>query len=150
MRHIGAIIVTVILLGVLPVWAEVVELKTGQRVEGNFKEATARGVVIEVGGQAIAFPREKVRAIYFGPVPAPTQPSGIQEALRALKALQSVTSAGVNYRDYAPRVGDAKIQVDRYVSEPKGTIAETRSAIAAAMGFYILASSAWSASMTND
>lgn len=46
------------------VWGDVIELKTGQRVEGNFKQATPNGVVIEVGGQDIRFKTDQVRAIY--------------------------------------------------------------------------------------
>ena len=45
--------------------ADVVELKTGERLEGTFKQANAAGVVIEVGGQAINMPLEKVRAMFF-------------------------------------------------------------------------------------
>ena len=53
--------------------ADVVELKTGQRVEGTFKQATPAGIVIEVGGQTITFKQEKVQAIYFGSAPASQQ-----------------------------------------------------------------------------
>ncbi len=43
-------------------WADVVELTTGQRVEGAVKRVTSTAVLIEVGGQTISFEREKVRA----------------------------------------------------------------------------------------
>jgi len=122
------------LMAVAPSLADVVELKTGQRVEGTFKQATPSGIVIEVGGQIITFEQEKVRAIYFGPAPAPTQsqPSALAEAMKALKAIQFVTYGGVSYRDYAPRVSDAKIVVDRYLQEPaEQGRGEVRSAIAA-------------------
>lgn len=33
-------------------WADLVELKTGQRVDGTFKHASWAGVVIDVGGHA--------------------------------------------------------------------------------------------------
>ncbi len=47
---------------------DTVELKTGERIEGTFKQATSAGAVIEVGGQSISIPLEKLRAIYFGAV----------------------------------------------------------------------------------
>jgi len=134
-----------------PSWADVVELKTGQRIEGTFRQAGPSGVVIEVGGQTITFDQDKVRAIYFGSAPtqAQSQPSALTETLKALKALQSVTRGGIAYRDYAPRVNDAKIVVDRYLQEPpeQGS-GEVRSAIADAMDYHVLAASAWNARVT--
>jgi hypothetical protein len=86
---------------------DVVELKTGERLQGTFKQATAAGVVIEVGGQRITMPLAKVRAIYFGeaapavaPVAAPvSEPKRLMlEALNELRALTQVGS--VTRRDY--------------------------------------------------
>jgi hypothetical protein len=48
-----------------PAAAEVIELTGGQWVEGRLREATAAGVVVEVGGQTITFPPDRVLAIYF-------------------------------------------------------------------------------------
>ncbi len=127
-----------------PSWADVVELKTGQRVEGTFKQATSGGVVIEVGGQTITFEQEKVRAIYFGPAPAASsQPSALGEAMKALKGLQSVVSGGVSYRDYAPRVTDAKVIVDRYLTTAESSEESIRQPISDTMALYVVASTAW-------
>src|SRR5437764_9739127 len=41
--------------------ADVVELKTEERLEGTFKQADSAGVVFEVGGQSITMPLAKVR-----------------------------------------------------------------------------------------
>jgi len=122
---------------------DTIELKTGERIEGTFKQATSAGAVIEVGGQTITIPLEKVQAIYFGVVPARTVagPSPSQEALDTLKALRSVTTSGISYSEYAPRVLDARIKVDRYLSSPAKDPA--RSAIELAMRYYELASEAW-------
>src|SRR5690242_1229034 len=49
--------------------AETIELKTGERIEGAFKQASTAGAMIEVGGESITIPLEKVQAIYFGLVP---------------------------------------------------------------------------------
>lgn len=123
--------------------AEVVELKTGQRVEGELKSVTPTEVLLDVAGQPITFPREKVAIIYFGTPPKGSGGSPLSDALRVLKGLQSATSAGVNYRDYAPRVTDAKIQVDQMLGDaPDGPI---KIALADALGFYVYASNAWNA-----
>ena len=64
-----------------PVSAEVVELSGGEWVEGRLKEVSPAGVVVEVGGQTITFPADRVVAIYFRSTsqgapaqPAPTAP----------------------------------------------------------------------------
>ena len=131
------------------VQADVLELKTGERLEGTFKQASvADGVVIEIGGQSITMPLAKVRAIYFGAAPktAPTASavptaSAAMESLDALKGLQSVTSVGISYREYASRVLDAKIKVDRYLAASGG--GRAKAAIGAAMRYYEMASQVW-------
>lgn len=130
--------------------ADVIELKTGQRIEGTLKQATPASVAVEVGGQTITFEGEKVRAIYFGAAPAVTSgaPSLRGDALRALKGLQSATAGGVTYRDYGPRATDAKIIVDRYVEEDKADPEPVKASIAASMKYFTLAGSAWSASIS--
>lgn len=128
-------------------YADVVELKTGARLEGTLKQATPAGVVIEVGGETITVEPEKVRAIYFESAPSgPAQPSARGEAMNALKGLQSVTRGGITYTEYAPQVKAAKSLVDRYLREPpeQGSRA-ARAAIAEAMQYYVLASAAWNA-----
>src|SRR5712692_6783873 len=96
---------------------DTIELKTGEKIDGRFKQATSAGVVMEVGGQSITVPIARVRAIYLGAAPTTAKAdSTATDALEALKALQSVTSSGVSYRDYAPRVLDAKVKVDKYLS----------------------------------
>jgi hypothetical protein len=155
MRHgwIQWSLVTAVLFlsAVVDAGADVVELKNGQRVEGTFQQATPSGIVIEVGGQRIVFKQGQVRAIYFGSAPpssssaAPVtsaQPSAAQDALKALRGLQSVTTSGISYREYAPRVSDAKITVDQYLREPGGD-PEAKKAIATTMGYHVLASSVW-------
>jgi hypothetical protein len=68
----------------LPAYADVLELKTGQRVEGTFKQGTAANISVEVAGQTITIELEKVRAIYFGAAPAPTpKPAATQAAPQA-------------------------------------------------------------------
>lgn len=136
-------------LAPVDVHADVIELKTGQRVEGTLKQATPASVSVEVGGQTITFEGEKVRAIYFGaPLTSQTQPSARDDAMKSLRGLRSVTEGGVAYRDYATRMSDAKIVVDRYLAEAKNDT--TVPAIRLTMGFYAFAASAWNAKITKN
>jgi len=134
--------------------ADVVELKTGERLEGTFKQANAAGVVIEVGGQAINMPLAKVRAIYLGPAPQATvrKSSSALDALEVLKTLQSVTQVGVTYRNYLPRVADTKTAVAKFLATPqqKGTNFAIKHNIELAMRYYELAAHAWTAKINTD
>ena len=74
------------------------------------------------------------------------QRQAANEALQALKALESVTTAGVTYRDYAPRVLDAKVTIDRYLINHRDDDEAIARSIKRAADLYVLASSAWSVS----
>ena len=107
------LMLAVLVVGVAatPALSDVVELTTGERIEGNPQEVSGISAVIEVAGTILRIERGKVRAVYLGAAPSQSTapiPSTSQEALRALKALQSAVTAGLTYRDYGPRVADAK------------------------------------------
>jgi hypothetical protein len=124
MTKILAAFVLVFFLSV-PALADVVELKTGQRVEGTLRQADQATVSVEVGGQVVTFKAEQVKTISYGAASASTSQSApASEALRALKALQSATSVGINL------LGNA--------------IGPERAHMLAAMGYYELAAQAWS------
>ena len=74
------------------------KLKTGERIEGAFKEATSASAGIEVAGQPITIPIEKLKAICFGATPSATvgSPTPAQGTLDTLKALRSVTNSGMD------------------------------------------------------
>jgi hypothetical protein len=131
---------------------DTIELKTGERLDGSFRQASAIGVVFEVADQAMTIPLAKVQAIYFGtekPAAISTGPKPYAEALEALRALRSVTESGVTFRDYAPRVLDAKVKVDRYLASSADTT-PARGAIDAAMRAHQVAAKAWSANISNN
>lgn len=130
--------------------ADIIELNTGQRVEGTFKQLSLTSVSIEIGGQTIRFEIGKIRALFFGSAAgvsaANITPSTSQDALRALKDLRSAVSAAITYRDYGPRVSDTKIRVDRYIySDPADT---GGAAMKRAMEYYVAAGVLWSDKMT--
>lgn len=128
--------------------ADTIEMKSGERVDGAFKHASAAGAVIEVAGQAITIPLEKVKAIYFGAAERPAPPAGeFDGALDALKALQSATETGISFRDYTQLVLDARIKVDRSLRSASNTDDFRRKAVQIAIGEYELARDVWDVSL---
>jgi hypothetical protein len=138
-------------LMVAPVYADVVELTTGERIEGKDVQLGPEGASVEVGGQKLQFERSKVRGVYIGTPPqAPLPRVGLaSEAVQTLKGLQSVTTAGINYQNYAPRVLEAKVRIDEYLRQNQGDRPDLRLAIERSIGYYVLASSAWNASVVS-
>jgi hypothetical protein len=145
--RLAAVLLVAALAAASPASADVVELRSGERVEGTFKGADETAVRIEVGGRVVTFSPDRVRAIYYGAPPAPAPAAGPErdEAIRALRALRSIARTGVAYPEYASRVGDAQTAVDRYVRSTDERPA-LRGAIADSMHYYALAGSARSAS----
>jgi len=137
------------MLFALTLRGDTVELKTGEHLDGAFRQASAAGVVIEIAGQAMTIPLGKVQAIYFGaqrPASVSTAPAPFAEALDALRALRSVTESGVTFRDYATRVLDARVKVDRCQNSSAAATVAAR----LAMREYELASRAWSAGFATE
>lgn len=134
-------LVLLLLLAVSLLFCDVVELKNGQRLQGTFQQATSAGVVIEVGGQSITMPLEKVRAIFFGALPLPqaTVPQTSDRALQALKTLQAITKISVQLPQFLIQIADATVQVDSLRNDAPGS-----AAIRLAMHYYELSASAWS------
>jgi hypothetical protein len=133
-----------LLLAPMAAHADVVELKSGQKVEGAFKSADATSVKIEIGGQVMTFKPEQVRAIYYGKAPTATDAvSPTDEAMKALRGLRAIVDSGsVTFRDFAPRVSDAAVIVDRYLQSDQ-TATPLRAHIMGASAFYSFASAAW-------
>ena len=90
-----------ILVGMTLVWprlslAEIVELSGGEWVEGKLREVTPAGVVVEVGGQTVTFPSDRVQAIYFrSPSQAPPAPPAGPPPSAPPGALASTPSGAV-------------------------------------------------------
>jgi hypothetical protein len=45
---------------------DVVELTTGERIEGTVVQTTATELVIEVGGTTVTFARDRVKTVFYG------------------------------------------------------------------------------------
>lgn len=147
---VTAALLFVSLMPVPLVSADVIELRTGQRLEGTFKGADDSAVRIEIDGRIVTFAPAQVRAIYYGAVPAPPTPAPVQErdeAIGALAGLRSVARTGMTYAEYAPRVSEAQIVVDLYLRKEDGAPA-IKGAIADSFHFYALAGAAWNAGLS--
>jgi hypothetical protein len=131
-----------------PAAGDVVELRTGQRIEGALKEVTAENVVIESAGQTQRIERAKVRSILLeAPGAASTTPAGA--AIEALKAVQAATKSPEAFKSYESRVGDAKTAVGRYLQSPSAGDATLQGAVKAALHYYEIGGAATRPHMTD-
>ncbi|PYM33960.1 MAG: hypothetical protein DME17_16880 [Candidatus Rokuibacteriota bacterium] len=84
--------------------ADVVELMTGEKVEGTVKGATPRGLVIEVRGRERTIARRLVRGIVFGPArPATPPPGGTQPSAAVAARAAAVPAPPKETSRAAPR-----------------------------------------------
>jgi len=134
-----------------PAAADVIELRSGQRIEGTLRQASPAGVVLEVGGQSRTFEANDVRAIYFTataprPAAAPagpaTAPAGA-DTWSSLKALRAAAAGGASPPDYGARAGEIRAAVERYLASLPNTAAPGVEALREAMHYYQLADFAW-------
>lgn len=121
---------------------DVVELASGERVEGRVAEVSATTVRVEVGGQIVNFRRETVRAIYLG-TSATVAPPGARAAVQALGALRSAVTKGVNRQEYGTRLREAEEVVDKYVRGPDATDPALVGPIRASIRYYQIVGEAW-------
>jgi len=126
--------------------ADVIELRSGQKVEGVFKGADENSVRIERGGQVLTFKPESVRAIYYGPLsPAPAAKPPGAEALAVLQALHAVTVSGPAYSQYLGRVAYAQFRIDEQLMLPELSEPTLRAAVISSMDLYAGAARIWQA-----
>jgi hypothetical protein len=87
----------------------------------------------------VTFDFNRVRAIYFASAPPATTvaQSAEHEALEAMRGLQSVAQAALGYREYSPRLLDAKVKIDR--SLRNAGQAPTKRAVEEALHLYLMA-----------
>lgn len=97
--------------------------------------------------------QERPSAFTRSPGPAQLRPpvsgshKAANEAVDALEGLVSVTNAGIGYMDYAPRVLDAKVIVDRYLANQGASDKIAGRPMRRAMDLFVLGSTVWNASL---
>lgn len=124
--------------------ADVLELKNGQKLEGQYAGGSKGEVHFEVGSQTLKFPIAEVSKITIGATAQEDFDKAAKEVLLQLKAMDSVVDGGVTYRDYIKRVADVKIKVDQFLEEHNPSpVPEFNSHIADSLGYYVAASHMW-------
>jgi hypothetical protein len=173
---VGVALAAVLLVASAPARADVVELRSGERIEGKLQQATPAFVAIETNGRIVTYPTDQVLAIRFGtapppaaggagtdgaapasPPPAPAAPSAragtprspeAREALAALQEFREFLGGGVTYAEYSARLVDVRKKVERV---PRGGLAPTDGvpALENALRYYTVARAAWDQSRKN-
>lgn len=133
-----------------------VKLKDGRSMDANFISASADKLELTIAGNHVTVGMDEVAAIILSPelAPAPTPTpttlaptptpdnSAARAAIKALRKLDSVVSAGCTFREYGTRVADAKIAVDEAMPDiPDG---ELKTNIKKAMEKYVDTLESWS------
>jgi hypothetical protein len=78
----------------------------------------------------------------------PATPNAPEDAIDSLQALNSVVTSGVRYVDYAPRVLDARVKVDRFLDRNNSAGAKRlRSLMLIAISCYEAQSKLWNAKL---
>jgi len=83
--------VAIVLLSCAAAWADVLELRTGERVEGELDRGTAESISMKVGPTKLSFKRTEVRAFYFGS--APPDLEKLERIAKAEADLRTLASA---------------------------------------------------------
>jgi len=132
---------------VTPAFADVVELKSGEKLQGTVKSVTPTEVVVDVGGKETKVERDKVRAITLdaAPPPKPPSPAVVRDAMAALRAAQSIAGPGAIHADYAEAVSTADLSVNRALRDPEDAAA--KAAMRDAVGLHQFALTAWETRM---
>lgn len=104
-------------------WAEVVELKNGQRIEGKLSAATSDHVFIDVGGQMRAIKTEMVRAVYFGDMARPAADARARRLARAQADARLLASAVSMYSAHMGALPPTLATLTASATNAKGQIA---------------------------
>lgn len=123
-------------------------LKDGQTLKGKFLSANSRKLSIIVGSSTQEMNISEVASLIFSEAKTSTlaaldtaSTSAARDAIRALRKLDSATSAGVTRAEYGTRLIDAKATVDDLL--PRISEGDLKSAIDAAMREYVSAGDIW-------
>lgn len=149
MRTVGVLATLLAVSWPVSVRTDVLELKSGQKLEGQYAGGSRDEVRFQVGSQTLRFPLAEVSRLTIGSAAQGDFQRAAKDALRQLKALASVTAGGTTYQLYSARVEDAKVKIDQFLDEFKPSpAAKFTEAVADSMGFYVAASSVWNAKVS--
>jgi hypothetical protein len=132
-----------------------INLKSGAPVNGNFVQADANNIQLDVAGNRLSIKVDDVTSIAFvaGMIPPVQQaakqiPPSVEQALRALRKIAGAIEVGVNHLQYSALVIDAKSAVDEALASlPDGELKEE---LKAAMEAYTDAGTVWNKIVGTD
>ena len=149
----SAVVCTTILFLPSVIWSATLQMKSGQKVEGEYLDGSSTEVRIKVGSHTLKFKISEIAAIIFdeSSVSQDEFTKAAKDVLRSLKGLAAVAEAGVTYNDYSPRVSNAKIKVNEFLEEYKDApMPEFSQHVIDAIDYYVAASTAWNAKITKS
>ncbi len=142
--------------------ADVVELTTGERIDGTVVQTTATGLVIELSdGRLVRLEQSRVAAIRFdptsraAPAPAPTLSRPVvapvprlasvelETAFFAFRRLHAATARPLAREDYDALIAETRERVDQYLTAPVADDLGIRQALDTALRYHIFAAAAW-------
>jgi hypothetical protein len=152
-RVIGVACALVAVCAAATASADVIELTSGERVEGQLLQVIGEWVVVETGGKTVSFLRLNVRTIHLTPLPpvrANTPGVPVAEVVAALKHLQAVAAKPVEHGEYVRQLAERREVIDKYLKEPAGASPALRTAVGDALAYYEFAGSVWESRLTNS
>lgn len=128
--------------------AVTINLKRGAPVNGNFIQADADTIQVDVAGNRLRIKVDDVTSISFAadanvqvPQAATRTNENVDQALRALRKLAGATEVGVNYQQYSALVIDAKAAVDEALATVSDE--ELKSELKSSIDAYVDAGRVW-------
>ncbi len=131
--------------------ADMLELRDGQTLTGQYAGGSKEEVRFQVGSQTLRFPLAEVSRLTIGSAAQTDFHRAAKDALRQLKALASVTEGGTTYQLYSARVEDAKVKIDQFLDEHRASpLPQFNASVADSLGFYVAASLAWNVGVSKS
>lgn len=125
-----------------------INLKQGAPVNGNFIQANADTIQVDVAGNRLRIKVDDVTSISFAAdanAQSPQVPAraaeNVDRALKALRKLAGATEVGVNYQQYSALVIDAKAAVDEALATSSDETFKTE--LKSSMDAYVDAGRVW-------
>jgi hypothetical protein len=128
--------------------ADVVELMSGERLEGKIALITDELVYVETGAGVLLIPRHTIRSM-SGTAPVGPATGSAGDVLKALKGLQAAAASSTSQQEYKGRVDQSREIVVKFLQEGSSArlLAEP---VRDAFALYELAAAAWESRLTNS
>lgn len=135
----------------------ILDLVAQEPIAADFIQADASSITVEINGARRVFQMEEVVGVIFSPDEANKRLSQtasrqglaqVQEALKALRKLNSATSVGISLMQYGQLLVDAKASLDEALATMP--VGELRNELALSMQAYVDAKEVWNVIITKN